>query len=511
MELEQQQPKPQGMQKFQEATKAKAGEQRQDLEEKEREVSQDYGAESGEQTQKLNGKEKERPKEFEAEVRNLSQEFSARRHWQRPQKSNAEAMNLSLQVEGVEGKLLSRETARRLLQNLFEGEGTAQELHAYLTECKQPGVEGVLWFLNRVLEGEASLQRSQAEVLSLRAEITEKDRALRTALGLLELARAKQAEIDALRGGHVASPAGLQGHVRTDISVEDDSKFFEDLSAQLSKIESENKGLQKVLRDQASANVRIASSLALQDCTFATLEFAVARVTQTLSLYSNRVMEQYRCLVTLDQTLGPAFHATWAATFASEEDYRFGVSHIVMEVLFRDFENESFYCRGVQGAVDRADARNGHQLEADRVLLSEDPVGRSARFSGFLDQRYAILLQAFSSIIRVTREQVKLLLGGTGELWDCYLELVKQAWVLHELAFTFDQPAEIVRRVSGLEMDALCEPVEGCERAGFSDTIAMVIMPGFRVADVVISKCQVYRGLVPSETGESRVQILKLD
>lgn len=380
-----------------------------------------------------------------------------------------------------------------MLQNLFEGEGTAQELYAYLTDCKQPGVEGVLWFLDRILQGEACLQRNQAEVLGLRAEIIKEDRALKKALGLLELARAKQAEIDALRGGQVASPADIHADVRTDNYVNEDSKVFEDLSAQLSEIESENKGLQKVLLHQASANVRIASSLALQDCTFATLEFAVARVTQTLSLYSSRVMEQYRCLVTLDETLGQAFQATWAAIFASEEDYRFGVSHIVKEVLFRDFENDNFYCRGVQGVVDRTDARNGHQLEADRVLLSENPVCQSVRFSGYLDQRCAILLQAFSSIVRVTREQVKILLGGAEELWECYSELAKQAWVLHELAFTFNQPAEIVRRVCGLEMDALCEPVEGCEGAGFSDTIAMVIMPGFWVADVVISKPGVQR------------------
>jgi hypothetical protein len=151
-----------------------------------------------------------------------------------------------------EGKVLSRETARRMLQNMFEGEGTAQELCAYLTECEQPGVEGVLRFLDRILKGEASLQRSQAELLGLREEILKKDRALKKALGLLELARGKQAEIDALRGGQVASPADIHADVRTDDYVDEDSKVFKDLSAQLSKIESENKGLQKVLLDQES-------------------------------------------------------------------------------------------------------------------------------------------------------------------------------------------------------------------------------------------------------------------
>jgi hypothetical protein len=70
-------------------------------------------------------------------------------------------------------------------------------------------------------------------------------------------------------------------------------------------------------------------------------------------------MEQYRCLVTIDQTLGQALQATWAATFASEKDYRFGVSHIAMEVLFRDFENESFYCRGCKARL------TGETLETD--------------------------------------------------------------------------------------------------------------------------------------------------
>jgi hypothetical protein len=138
-------------------------------------------------------------------------------------------------------------------------------------------------------------------------------------------------------------------------------------------------------------------------------------------------------------------------------------------------------------------------------------VGQSVRFSGFLDQRYAILLQAFSSIVHITQEHITILLAGTEELWECYSELAKQAWILHELAFTFNQPPEIVRRACGLEMDALCGPVEGCEGAGLSDTIAMVIMPGFRVADVVILKCQVYRDLVPQGTENSRAQILRLD
>jgi hypothetical protein len=112
-------------------------------------------------------------------------------------------------------------------------------------------------------------------------------------------------------------------------------------------------------------------------------------------------------------------------------------------------------------------------------------------------------------LICISEEQTNRLVDGLEELHHCFEVLAKEVYVLHELAFRFSQQAEIIRRVPGSELDTLCEPVKGCEGPGFSNTIALVTMPGFRVGDVVISKCHVYRypvALGPEKASPSPVQ-----
>lgn len=110
------------MQTFQGASAAEEGKQRQELEEKEQGFSEESSAKPGKQTQELDGKERERPKESEAEVWDLTQaeyDAKARRQW--PQGSRVEARTPSQEMGEEEGKVLSRNTARRCSKIYLKG------------------------------------------------------------------------------------------------------------------------------------------------------------------------------------------------------------------------------------------------------------------------------------------------------------------------------------------------------------------------------------------------------
>jgi hypothetical protein len=348
--------------------------------------------------------------------------------------------------------------------------------------------EGLTWVLDRLSKDEESLNRIQNEITELRRTIADTKCKLEKASGL---ATSQQEEIGALRRQHSEAENLLEG-----------------LSAQLKEVEDENQGLQNLLRNQASAS-RSATSFSLQESTPATLDAAVDRVTQALNLFGKRVMVQYRSLGGRSETLGEAFREKRSVNLLKEEDVRFGITHIIVEALFWDFENEDFCSGGFSGPVSRTEARALHQHEADSVLASKNPLKESSGFFAYINQRHGVLLQVFSGLICNTPREAELLVNGTQELHHCFEMLAKEVWVLHELALTFSQPADIIRRVPGLELDALYEPVKGCEGPGFSNTIALVTMPGFRVGNVVISKCHAYRNPValgPKKASPSPVE-----
>ena len=161
--------------------------------------------------------------------------------------------------------------------------------------------------------------------------------------------------------------------------------------------------------------------------------------------------------------------------------------------LFRDFENDEYMCGGTTKCIDKSvrSRENFQQFQSWTDPRSWDALNDrdEASARAFSEEKTDMLVCSISRIFGTHLPMQR---------WieqDCR-HLLRAAWVLHLLAFSFEPPARIVRappmgayNPEWMEFEDCFDGEKGVE--GTPARVGVMTMPGFQVKNTCIS-CQIY-------------------
>jgi hypothetical protein len=234
------------------------------------------------------------------------------------------------------------------------------------------------------------------------------------------------------------------------------------------------------------------AAFAFSGRTPADLDHALFKVRQSLSHCANTLLSLLKELAGKNDL--PCASADIAAALGlrcggARDLCKFVLRGAVAEVLFEDFENESFARGGFSCPVDRKSAQEMREQEA-RSLLAAD--GFPASLEALLGSKRRRLVAYFRDRLSTDQEGMDQVLWKSEELATHLRDLVKMVAALHKLAHSRWPPAQIIRRQEGDSVDGLCESVEGSETEPAAlQRVRFMVFPGFRMGDVIVSRCQV--------------------
>jgi len=171
-------------------------------------------------------------------------------------------------------------------------------------------------------------------------------------------------------------------------------------------------------------------------------------------------------------------------------------------VLFASFENVSFEPNGAS-SIFCPDTLKQQCFQAFQSLRSQEWSSIEKRLSQSSSQASAVVVNAsFHRFFVVRMELILSQLGKLAELQEISLSLMeaffhaaKGVWLVHHMAFAFDQPVSIFRVSPAAEFDArFMQQVTAFEEdppVGARSKVGIMLNPGFLV-DRQIIKCQVY-------------------
>ncbi|KAJ7515740.1 hypothetical protein O6H91_22G025700 [Diphasiastrum complanatum] len=181
------------------------------------------------------------------------------------------------------------------------------------------------------------------------------------------------------------------------------------------------------------------------------------------------------------------------AQLADSEHLKYGVQAFVNRTVFEEFETESY---GVDN--DPSDDHcASHSLAAGRDILTHlaavSPSEAISEESPVYNRSFHLFCRKKFQLFQKKLDWFE---KWPEKLVEAFLDAMKYAWMVHKLAFAFQQPDSVVTLFYVNEW-AEFDPVymEAVERAAssqkFSSTVQFMVIPGFEIRDKII-KSQVY-------------------
>lgn len=164
------------------------------------------------------------------------------------------------------------------------------------------------------------------------------------------------------------------------------------------------------------------------------------------------------------------------------------------QVMFESFENVSFEPNGASSVFDpdvlkQTCYQSYQNLKNQEWATIEKSLGRpgalvvNTNFHRFFVVRMELIL---SQLGKLAENEISL------NLMAAFFNAVKAVWLVHHLAFAFDQPVSIFRVSPSSEFDArFMEQVTTLDEDSVRSKVSIMVNPGFIVNRQVI-KCQVY-------------------
>lgn len=164
------------------------------------------------------------------------------------------------------------------------------------------------------------------------------------------------------------------------------------------------------------------------------------------------------------------------------------------QVMFESFENVSFEPNGASSVFDPdtlkqtcyqayQNLKNQEWVNIEKSLGKPGALVVNASFHRFFVVRMELIL---SQLGKLAESEISL------SLMASFFNAVKSVWLVHHLAFAFDQPVSIFRVSPSAEFDPrFMEQIPAFEEEPVRSKISIMVNPGFIVNRQTI-KCQVY-------------------
>ena len=164
------------------------------------------------------------------------------------------------------------------------------------------------------------------------------------------------------------------------------------------------------------------------------------------------------------------------------------------QIMFESFENVSFEPNGASSVFDPdtlkktcyqayQNLKNQEWVNIEKSLGKPGALVVNTSFHRFFVVRMELIL---SQLGKLAESEISL------SLMASFFNTVKAVWLVHHLAFSFDQPVSIFRVSPSAEFDPrFMEQIPAFEEAPVRSKISIMVNPGFIVNRQTI-KCQVY-------------------
>jgi hypothetical protein len=203
-------------------------------------------------------------------------------------------------------------------------------------------------------------------------------------------------------------------------------------------------------------------------------------VTKTLSLKSPELEQFVR-------RISPA----QPAEFSRAIQVKYAWSHWICHRMFQGFEHVFYDADGGQ-LTSPLDSKK-HALECFRRFQQKQSGFSSSLFQAFCSWKYTrvfppgLVHQALNPPGIICNENGRF--PGDGELHALFMDVARAVWLLHELAFSFDPPASILRMARGTPYDKQFHESVIHDEGGHgmsSQMVSLLIRPSFRVRKSII-------------------------
>lgn len=416
-----------------------------------------------------------------------------------------------VEAHQAEMSLLVAKCEKRVAEVEFNSKGKMQELICHLEKafydlCQLSGVQTTL------TTSQTELEDCKKRVLELQAEVKKKTIQIEESNGIQT---AKAAEMQALKvesekklrlSQEATEASAKEVHLlKTDIKgkeklVDDMTSESRELVTKCQKLEAqlaimEQKTAQDSLNSGSYADGHANPSM-LQEVACKSVDKATDALAKFL--HDNSITKS--CPLN-SKELEHFVHRICPASpvdFSRTLQVKYAWSHWICFIMFQGFEHCFFDADSGQ-LTSPFDPKNQalicfDNFQQKKDLSSSDLHKGCDMFRAFCTMKYADVFPQWlvrAALCSNSPDDVLFddcgRFNGDARIFTCFLDVAKAVWLLHELAFSFDPPATILRMAWGTAFDKqFHESVIHDEDTGGASKVVLMIRPAFRVRNTIV-------------------------